>query len=117
VTLYKSKENINVVQPDIIVMCDTNKVDSKGKYKGVPTLVVEVLSPSTRTKDMNKKFELFRMTGVLEYWMVDVEKKTIYVYRFEENSVVDYKVFANVDTAESSVFDGLKVSLQEVFID
>ena len=47
--------------------------------------------------------------------MVDVDRKTIYVYRFEENSVVDYKVFTNVDIAESSAFDGLKVSLQKVF--
>src|SRR5665647_1795156 len=117
VTLYKSKENINVVQPDIIVICDTDKVDAKGKYKGVPTLVVEVLSPSTWTKDMNKKFELFRMTGVREYWMVDIDKKEICVYKFEGNNVVDYKVFANGETAESSVFDGLKVDLHKVFID
>ena len=117
VTLYKSKENINVVQPDIIVICDSDKVDSKGKYKGVPTLVVEVLSPSTWTKDMNKKFELFRMTGVREYWMVDIDKKEICVYKFEGNNVVDYKVFANGEAAESSVFDGLKVDLHKVFID
>jgi len=117
VTLYKSEENINVVQPDIIVMCDTDKVDSKGKYKGVPTLVVEVLSPSTRTKDMNKKFELFRMTGVLEYWMVDVNAKTVCIYTFDGNSVADYQVFINIETAESSVFEGLKVSLLDVFID
>ena len=115
VTLYKSKENINVVQPDIIVVCDADKIDGKGKYKGIPTIVVEVLSPSTRTKDMNKKFELFRMTGVREYWMVDVDRKTIYVYLFEKNSVFDYKVFTNVDIAESNAFDGLKVSLQKVF--
>ena len=76
---------------------------------------MEVLSPSTRTKDMNKKFELFRMTGVREYWMVDVDKKEICVYVFDGNSVVDYKVFTNVETAESSVFDGLKVSLQLAF--
>jgi len=117
VTLHKSKENINVVQPDVIVMCDIDKVDDKGKYKGVPTLVVEVLSPSTRNKDMIRKLELYRMTGVSEYWMVDVEKKAIHVYQFEQQNIADYQIFINVDTAESSVFEGLIVKLKDIFID
>jgi Uma2 family endonuclease len=117
VTLFKSKENINVVQPDILVICDIDKVDEKGKYKGVPTLVVEVLSPSTRNKDMIRKLELYRMTGVSEYWMVDVKKKAIHVYQFKEHSITDYQNFINVDTVESQVFTGLKVNLKDVFID
>jgi len=117
VTLFKSKENINVVQPDILVICDIDKVDEKGKYKGVPTLVVEVLSPSTRNKDMIRKLELYRMTGVGEYWMVDVEKKAIHVYQFEQQNIADYQIFINVDTAESSVFEGLIVKLKDIFID
>jgi prevent-host-death family protein len=117
VTLFKSKENINVVQPDILVICDIDKVDEKGKYKGVPMLVVEVLSPSTRNKDMIRKLELYRMTGVSEYWMVDVEKKAIHVYQFEQQNIADYQIFINVDTAESSVFEGLIVKLKDIFID
>jgi len=117
VTLFKSKENVNVVQPDVIVMCDIDKVDEKGKYKGVPTIVVEVLSPSSRSKDMIRKLELYRMTGVSEYWMVDVEKKAIHVYQFEDHNIADYQIFMNVNTAGSTVFEGLKISLQEVFID
>jgi len=117
VTLFKSKENINVVQPDILVICDIDKVDEKGKYKGVPTLVVEVLSPSTRNKDMIRKLELYRMTGVSEYWMVDIEKKAIHVYQFEQQNIADYQIFINVDTAESSVFEGLIVKLKDIFID
>lgn len=117
VTLFKSKENINVVQPDILVICDIDKVDEKGKYKGVPTLVVEVLSPSTRNKDMIRKLELYRMTGVSEYWMVDVKKKAIHVYQFEQQNIADYQIFINVDTAESSVFEGLIVKLKDIFID
>ena len=115
VTLIKSKENINVVQPDIMVICDTDMVDDNDRYKGVPSLVVEVLSPSTRSKDMIRKLDLYRVTGVSEYWMVDVDKKVIHVYQFKEYSIADYQIFTNADTAESSVFKGLKVSLQDVF--
>jgi len=77
VTLIKSKDNINVVQPDIIVICDTDKIDASGKYQGVPTLAVEVLSRSTRSKDMLKKLDLYMQTGIKEYWVVDPDKKEV----------------------------------------
>lgn len=77
VTLTKNKDNINVVQPDIIIICDTDKIDASGKYKGVPALVVEVLSGSTKTKDMVKKLNLYMQTGVREYWIVDPDKKRL----------------------------------------
>jgi Uma2 family endonuclease len=48
----KFEEDPNVVQPDVIVICDTDKVSVDNKYEGIPTLVVEVLSPSTKAKDM-----------------------------------------------------------------
>ena len=46
VILYESIKNINVVQPDITVICDSENIDSKGKYNGIPTFIVEVISPS-----------------------------------------------------------------------
>ncbi len=50
------EDDPNVVQPDILVMCDEESVDDEGIYHGIPpSLVVEVLSPSTRSKDMTKK--------------------------------------------------------------
>ena len=59
VTLKLSEQNINVVQPDVMVICDPEQVNQKGKYEGIPSLVVEVLSPSTRRKDMLKKLDLY----------------------------------------------------------
>ena len=47
VTLLKSEKNICVVQPDILVICDKDKIDSRGKYTVSPWLVGEVLSEST----------------------------------------------------------------------
>lgn len=60
VTLFKEgkAKNINVVQPDILVICDREKIDKNGKYQGIPALVVEVLSESTRSRDMIKKLDL-----------------------------------------------------------
>jgi prevent-host-death family protein len=115
VTLFKDKDNINVVQPDILVICDTNKIDAKGKYQGVPTLVAEILSDSTRKKDMKKKLDLYMETGVKEYWMVDPVKKQIYLYVFKEKDIDDLKVFGNGGSIESVFFKGLEIKLSEIF--
>ena len=115
VTLLKGKENINVVQPDIIVMCDTENIDEKGRYKGVPTLVVEVLSESTKRNDMLKKLDLYMQTDVKEYWIVDPMKKEMYVYSFNQKDIQDYKVYLHHHTMQSDVFEGLEIKLEEIF--
>lgn len=115
VTLIKSENNINVVQPDIIVICDPDKVNASGKYKGVPTLVVEVLSKSTRSKDMLKKLDLFMQTDVREYWIVDPDKREAHVYCFENHDIADHDSYLGDMTVKSKVFNGLAVKLSEIF--
>lgn len=121
VTLEKAKDNICVVQPDIIVICDKDKINQKGRYSGVPTLVAEVLSDSTKRKDMIKKLDLFMQTGVKEYWMVDTEKKEVYAYSFEkrdgENDINDYISYKEDMILKSKAFAGLEIKLREVFAD
>lgn len=115
VTLFKSEGDINVVQPDVMVLCDLDKIDEKGKYWGVPTLLVEVLSDSTRKRDLEKKLDLYKETGVREYWMVDPAKKEIYLYSFENLKIKDQKVFTGDMIIESMYFKSLKVSLPKMF--
>jgi prevent-host-death family protein len=115
VTLIKARDNKNVVQPDIIVICDTDKIDEKGKYKGVPTLVVEVLSRSTRSKDMLKKLDLYLQTGVSEYWLVDPDKKEVFVYVFEKQDIADNITYIGEMTVKSKVFNGLEIKLSDIF--
>jgi len=115
VTLIKGEDNKNVVQPDIIVICDTETIDAKGRYRGIPTLVVEVLSPSSKKHDMLRKLDLYMKTGISEFWLVDTQKKAIYVYSFEDKTILDYTTFLNDDSVKSSVFEGLEISLKEVF--
>ena len=119
VTLEKSKDNICVVQPDILVICDTEKINEKGRYSGVPSLAVEVLSVSSKSRDMIKKLDLYMQTGVREYWLVDTEKKEVYVYSFDkrvgDNGISDYTVFKDNETVRSKVFEGLEIKLQDIF--
>lgn len=119
ITLEKSKINICVVQPDIVVICDTDKIDKKGRYKGVPTLAVEVLSLSTKSRDMVRKLDLYMQTGVKEYWIVDAEKKEVYVYSFEKKKgeyiISNYESYTGNAVVRSKVFTGMAINLEEIF--
>lgn len=75
-----------VVQPDVIVVCDPKKVDGAG-VRGAPDLVVEVISPSTRSRDKVEKLELYRRHGVREYWIVDPATMEIAVFALASNGV------------------------------
>lgn len=118
VTFHKSDNNICVVQPDLLVICDKDQIDLDGKYCGIPELLVEVLSPSTRSKDMLKKLELYKECGVKEYWIVDPMNDCVHVYSLDERDIKDVRTFlksAN-HSAESSHFTGLNIPLGDVFV-
>lgn len=118
VTFMKEENNICVVQPDIMVICDQENLDEKGKYKGTPTLVIEVLSPSTRSKDLLTKLELYNKCGVKEYWIADPINEHILVYLLENNEIVNNKTYSKsaCQAVRSDVFEGLKANLQDVFV-
>ena len=64
------------MQPDSLVDCDAqDKIADCGRYEEIPSLVVEVLSPSTRSRDMIDKLNTFLNFGVQEYWIIDTDKK------------------------------------------
>ncbi len=74
-----------VVQPDLIVVCDPSKIEIRGCC-GAPDLVLEVLSPGNRKKDILLKYELYEEAGVREYWIADPSRKTLMVHLMEENN-------------------------------
>jgi len=116
VTLFKSEDNINVVQPDIIIICDTENIDQDGRYKGIPSLVVEVLSQSTRRYDLLRKLDLYMVCGIKEYWIADPDKKEIIVYIFENQDIKDYATYKITDILKSKTIEGLEINLKEIFI-
>lgn len=107
------EEDPNVVQPDILVICDEEQIDEKGRYHGVPTLVVEVLSPSTRGKDMIKKLSLYMLSGVKEYWIVDSEQGQVIVYELSDGEIGPMQLYRIGDTIHSKVFEGLVVDTKK----
>ncbi len=77
--------NLDVVQPDISIICDETRMDDRG-YKGPPALVVEVLSPSTMKKDLKIKLQLYEKYRVPEYWIIHPEQKMVMQYRLDSQN-------------------------------
>lgn len=77
------------VEPDISVICDKKKLTEEG-CNGAPDWIVEVVSPSSRPMDYNKKLFKYRTAGVREYWIADYERNLITVYDFEHDEMTDY---------------------------
>jgi prevent-host-death family protein len=114
----KFEEDPNIVQPDVMVICDEDKVNEKNMYEGIPTLVVEVLAPSTKGKDMVKKLNLYMKSGVLEYWIVNLENKSILQYSFSQDKDIESLRSVNGDdTIQSIEFRGLEIVLRDIFND
>lgn len=82
-------EKDTYVEPDFVVVCDKDKMDEKGCHGG-PNLVVEIVSPGSIQMDYVIKLFQYRMYGVHEYWIVDIEKKRIQVYDFANEDMKEY---------------------------
>lgn len=81
-------DNRTMVEPDVIVLCNRDKIIRRCVY-GAPDFIVEVLSPSTKKKDLTIKLKKYTEAGVKEYWLVDPDAKRVMVYRFEEDVVLN----------------------------
>jgi prevent-host-death family protein len=116
ITLRRFPEDKNMVQPDLMVICDLeDKLDERDYYQGVPTLLVEILSESSRGKDSVKKLDLYMSTGVREYWIVNPFNKEVTLFLFENKDVLKNKTFKNDETIVSYTFEGLEASLKSLF--
>lgn len=107
---------ITVVQPDLCVICDKNKVDEKGCL-GSPDLIVEILSPGNSKKEMDIKFDLYEENKVKEYWIVNPTEQTVLIYVLKENQYFGMKPLIADSTVESPTFPNLKFEVKKIFAD
>jgi Uma2 family endonuclease len=116
ITLKRSPDNINIVEPDIVVICDLEEnLNEKDYYIGTPALAVEIISESTRRKDTIKKLDLYMSTGINEYWIVNPLNKEITIYLFEQNDIIKNETYKKNEIAASYIFTGLKIKLKDIF--
>ncbi|WOC52762.1 restriction endonuclease [Bergeyella porcorum] len=102
-----------VVQPDICIICDPNKIDEKGCI-GAPDLIIEILSPGNSKKEMKDKFQLYEEVGVKEYWIVDPNQESVIINVLEEGSY-DIKKIVIDDMVSSYIFSNLSIHTNDIF--
>lgn len=102
-------DDSSMLQPDVFIVCDLSKIIDRCIY-GVPDFIVEVLSKSTRGKDMHIKYRKYHEAGVREYWMIDPAKEQIIVYQFhndaENNCEDEIALYSFEDTVPVGIYDG-----------
>ena len=106
-----------VVQPDLCVICDSGKLDKQGCI-GAPDLVIEILSPGNSKREMRDKFELYEEASVLEYWIVDPERKIVHLFILNEETqkfVLQTPILTDDETLNCYIFEGLSIDLKEIF--
>ena len=116
--LYDEKKGkeVNVVQPDIMVFCGKDKFDEKGGI-AAPDFVAEVLSPSTKNMDRQRKLKLYEKSGVREYWIVDGENETVEVY-VHDGKKFGPKIYYNRNSIiTSAIFRDFNVNVSDIFFD
>jgi Uma2 family endonuclease len=104
----------DVVQPDLVVVTDPSQVSERA-VEGAPTLLVEVLSPSTTAYDRTTKAQRYATLGVPHYWIADPAACTIECFRLHEATYTSVASFVATDTLTHPDFPGLRVDLAAVW--
>ena len=107
----------NVVQPDVM----WNGPDSQcsliddSSWRGAPDLVLEILSPSTVSRDKGIKFQLYEKHGVREYWIMNVSAHQIEVWRLADAKFVQLGIYGAGETFVSTVLGDKTVEVSALF--
>lgn len=106
--VFLNQDEINYLEPDVSVICDTSKLDEKGCY-GAPDWVIEVVSPSSRRMDYFVKLFKYQNAGVREYWIVDPQKQRVCVYNFEQETAEEYSFGEEIP---AGIYEGFSIKMQ-----
>ena len=105
----------DIVQPDILFI-DKDRLDIiDDQVNGSPDLVVEILSPATRRRDMTEKLALYATHGVPHYWIVNPDDQILIVYRLSGKSYNRVAVHQGDDQFQSALFAGATIDLGRVW--
>jgi len=107
-------KNPDVLQPDVFIACDTkDNVNEKDKYTGIPSLVVEVLSPGTRSRDIVFKMNTYMLSGIKEYWVINPIDQQVVLYWFDNYEIKYMKTFEK-GIVKSNIFE-IEIKFEDLF--
>ena len=106
-----NKDDKTMVQPDVLIICDPEKITKK-RVEGAPDFVAEIVSPGTASKDYIVKTAKYKEAGVREYWILDPEQNRLLIYDFSDDKAPQIQEIKG--TAEVKIYDGaLEINLDE----
>jgi len=105
----------DVVQPDLVVVTNPSLVSARG-IEGAPTLVVEILSPTTMSYDRTTKAQRYAALGIPHYWLVDPEARAVECFRRHEAAYQLVGAFGPDDTLTHPDFPGLRLGLATLWL-
>jgi Uma2 family endonuclease len=112
----RDDEITTVVQPDIIIVCDEEKLTDIRSIDGAPDLIVEILSPGNTKTETKHKLQLYEENAVLEFWMVYPEYKQVHVYLLDENELYGKPaIYEANESITSVVLKGLSIPMNDIF--
>jgi len=115
-SILANKEIHTVVQPDLCVICDTDKLDEQG-CNGAPDWIIEILSKGNSKREMQIKYALYAESGVSEYWLVYPYEQAIYQFVLDDDGHYQLKAMYANGIATPHLFPELSIDLSEVFDD
>ena len=106
-----SDHPLTIVQPDLMIICDPQKLDGK-RCNGAPDFVIEIVSPGNPADDYIRKLYYYKNSGVREYWIVDPRRKIVIVNYFEKNMLNIQYSFDSV--IKVNIYEDLLVNFSEI---
>lgn len=106
-----SDKPLTIVQPDLMIVCDKDKLDGK-RCNGAPDFIIEIVSPGNPADDYIRKLYYYKNAGVREYWIVDPRRKVVTVNDFEKNILnVQYSFDAIIKV---NIYDDLFIDFSDI---
>ncbi len=102
-------------EPDVVFMLAEHSNRIGEQFWTGADLVMEVISPDDRRRDLEIKRREYRMAGILEYWIVDPESNTITVLTLDGEQYVEHGVFVPGEKATSRLLAGFEADVTAVF--
>jgi Uma2 family endonuclease len=102
------------VQPDLVVVCDDNKIDEK-RIIGAPELIIEILSPTTAKYDRVIKLNKYEKAGVQEYWIVDPYNQSVDVFFLQDKLYIHKGVYFRDEQLQVFIFHDFNINLSNIF--
>jgi Uma2 family endonuclease len=103
------------VQPDVLfIATDRLEIVKETFIEGAPDWIVEVLSPSNWLDDRRIKFRIYALAGVREYWIVDVDRRQVEVFKLEGQSYTQVGRYGTGEQVHSAVVEGFGIAVDQI---